>query len=289
MDSSKGKVQGSVERLTHDTAADSYPSITADGKRMVFWSDRSGNADIWLKDLESGAERRLTMDPAYETFPMISPDGSQFAYSSVGRPKKPAIFLATLDRDGQMGPARKVCEDCGNLSDLSADGRTLSYGDQAGVVSVNGATGEKTAMPKARADWAADPRFSPDGRWISFHTIDSPVSRRIYVAPAPGIAGPWIPITDGTGMDRLTAWSPDGGMLYFISEADGFRCIAARRLDTKTKQPIGNVFYVYHIHDAQRSMMSLINVNMARLSVARDKIVFTLDERTGNVWTMKLP
>jgi hypothetical protein len=36
-------------------------------------------------------------------------------------------------------------------------------------------------------------------------------------------------------------------------------------------------------------MMSLINVNMARLSVARDKMVFTLLERTGNIWTMKLP
>jgi eukaryotic-like serine/threonine-protein kinase len=255
---------------------------------MVFWSDRSGNADIWLKDLESGRERRLTLDPAYETFPMISPDGSQFAYWSVDTPKRPAGFLAPLGADGPTGPARKVCEDCGNLSDLSADGRTLFYGDQAGIMSVNGATGEKTVLAKVHPEFGADPRWSPDRRWISFHTIESPVARRIYVAPAPGIAGPWIPITDGTGMDRLTAWSPDGGVLYFISEADGFRCIAARRLDPATKQPIGNVFYVYHFHDARRSMMSLINVNMARLSVASDKMVFTLLERTGNLWTMKL-
>jgi serine/threonine protein kinase len=289
IDSSKGKVQGPLERLTQDAAGDSYPSITADGKRMVFWSDRSGNADIWWKDLENGQERRLTLDPAYETFPMISPDGSAFAYWSVEAPKQPEIFLAPLGSDGHPGPAHKVCEDCGNLSDLSADARTLSYGDPAGGISVMGATGEKTALAKVLPNFAADPRFSPDGRWISFHTIESPVSRRIYVAPAPGIAGPWIPITDGTGMDRLTAWSPDGGMLYFISEADGFRCIAARRLDPKTKQPIGSVFYVYHFHNARRSMMSLINVNMARLSVARDKMVFTLLERTGNIWTMKLP
>jgi Tol biopolymer transport system component len=156
------------------------------------------------------------------------------------------------------------------------------------VVSVNGGNSEKRVLAKALPDWVADPRFSPDGRWISFHTVESPVARRIFVAPAPGITGPWIPITDGTGMDRLTAWSPDGGMLYFISEADGFRCIAARRLDPTTKQPIGNVFYVYHLHKARRSMMSLINVNMARLSVARDRMVFTLLDRTGNVWTMKL-
>lgn len=288
-DTSRGKVLGSLERLTQDTAADSYPSITADGKRMVFWSNRSGSANIWLKDLESGTERRLTQGSAYETFPMFSPDGSHFAYSSVEAPKKPAIFFATLDRDGQVGPAREVCEGCGNLSDLSADGRTLSYGDKAGVVSVNASTGEKAVMPTDRADWLADPRFSPDGRWIAFHTIESMVARRIYVAPAPGREGPWIPVTDGNGMDRLTAWSPDGGMLYFTSEGDGFRCIAARRLDLETRQPVGDVFYVYHLHNARRSMMSLINVNMSRLSVARDKIVFTLDERTGNVWTMRLP
>jgi len=289
IDASKGNVQGQMERLTQDAAADSYPSITADGKRMVFWSDRSGNADIWLKDLESGRERRLTVNPAYETFPMISPDGASIAYWSVETPNRPAVFFAPLGSDGQTGPTRKVCEDCGNLSDLSVDGRTLSYGDPAGVVSVNGATGEKTELAKVRPTYAADPRFSPDGRWIAFHTIESPVARRIYVAPAPGTAGPWIPITDGTRMERLTAWSPDGGMLYFISEADGFRCIAARRLDTATKQPIGNVFYVQHFHNARRSMMGLINVNMARLSVARDRMVFTLLERTGNVWSMKLP
>jgi len=288
-DSSKGKVLGPPERLTQDAAADSYPSITQDGKRMVFWSDRSGNSDIWLKDLDTGRESRLTLDPAYETFPMISPDGSNFAYWSVEAPRQPAIFLAPLGNDGQAGPARKVCESCGNLSDLSADGRTLSYIGGVGLASVNGASGERTMLAKVHPEEAADPRWSPDGRWISFHVVISPVARRVYVAPAPGVAGPWIPITDGSGMDRLTAWSQDGGMLYFISERDGFRCIAARRIDPATKQPIGSVFYVYHFHNARLSMMSLINVNMARLSVARDKIVFTLLERTGNVWTMKLP
>jgi serine/threonine protein kinase/Tol biopolymer transport system component len=287
-DSSKGKVLGPPERLTQDTAADSYPSVTPDGKRMLFWSDRSGNADIWIKDLNTGRESRLTLDPDYETFPIVSPDGSNFAYWSA-QSKQPAIFLAPLGSDGKAGPPRKVCEGCGNLSDLSADGRTLSYIDGVGIVSVNAATGERTLLAKVHPEAAVDPRWSPDGRWISFHVVVSQVARRVYIAPAPGTPGPWIPITDGTHMERLTAWSPDSRMLYFISEADGFRCIAARRIDPETKQPIGNVFYVSHFHNARRSMMSLINVNMARLSVARDKIVFTLLERTGNVWTMKLP
>lgn len=49
------------------------------------------------------------------------------------------------------------------------------------------------------------------------------------------------------------------------------------------------MFYVFHAHSAGRSMMDFPNVNMARLSVARDRIVISLGERKGNLWITKLP
>jgi hypothetical protein len=98
----------------------------------------------------------------------------------------------------------------------------------------------------------------------------------------------WIPITEGTQWDDNPRWSPDGSLLYFTSERDGYRCIWAQRLDTKTRKPAGAPFSVYHSHSSRRS---LLNVGLAPLEMAvgPDKIVFVQGEVTGNIWIAKLP
>jgi serine/threonine protein kinase/Tol biopolymer transport system component len=287
-----GEITADPKPLTTGTAVDSYPSITADGKRMVFWSDRSGNGDIWLKELDTGKEIRLTVDPARETFPVIAPDGSAVAWAVMDDPKYPSINLMKLGPGSRPGPVERICSACGNLSDLSSDGRVLYYNDPTGgVVLLNAATGETSRIARRDNQHMADPRFSPDGKWIGYHVIVDEAARQIQIAPAPDVdpQGDRIAITAGRSMDRLAAWSPDGGTLYFISEADGFRCIAARRLDRATRRPEGPVFFVYHSHQARRSIMNLANINMARLAIGRDRIIVSLGERTGNLWTAPLP
>jgi TolB protein len=76
IDSVQGRVVGDLEQLTHDLAADYLPSLSADGKKLAFVSSRSGNPDIWIKDLENGKDKPLTASPADEIAPRISPDGS---------------------------------------------------------------------------------------------------------------------------------------------------------------------------------------------------------------------
>jgi eukaryotic-like serine/threonine-protein kinase len=98
-------------------------------------------------------------------------------------------------------------------------------------------------------------RFSPDDRWISFHSI-TPGARRIFIAPFHGARlipeNEWIPITSGEAMDRYACWSPDGHLLYFLSARDGFRCVWAQRLDPATKHPSGPAFPVRHFHTSRR-------------------------------------
>ena len=81
IDASQGRVKGPPEQLTRDLAADYLPSMSADGKKLAFVSWRSGNPDIWMKDLESGKEKPLTESPAEEIRPRISPDGSLVSYA----------------------------------------------------------------------------------------------------------------------------------------------------------------------------------------------------------------
>jgi Tol biopolymer transport system component len=137
----------------------------------------------------------------------------------------------------------------------------------------------------------ARPRFSPDGQWIAFAAIVRPGFNHIMImpfeVPAPG-EDRWIPITDAATFNDKPVWSPDGNLLYFTSDSDGYRCIYARRLDPKTKRPSGDMFAVHHSHNARRSLMN-IGFQFMDISLSREKIYFNLGETTGNIWLAKVP
>src|SRR5205085_5063617 len=86
--------------------------------------------------------------------------------------------------------------------------------------------------------------FSPDGGWVAFTAaLDNSPNKKLFISPIR--AGhalrerDWIPVTDGSQVDANAAWSPDGNLLYFLSERDGFFCIWAQRLAPATKEPAG--------------------------------------------------
>ena len=81
-------------------------------------------------------------------------------------------------------------------------------------------------------------------------------------------------------------WSPDGNTLYFISQFDRFCCIWARRLDPM-KRPVGGPIAIFHAHEARRSLLNIGKGDLG-ISIARDRIVFNINERSGNIWMAKL-
>ena len=97
----------------------------------------------------------------------------------------------------------------------------------------------------------------------------------------------WIAVTDGEQNDFRADWSPDGNLLYFASERDGFRCIYAQPLDPETKQPRGPLVEVFHAHTSRRSLSSIASIGRIGLSVARDKIAIAMGEVTGDIWLLE--
>ena len=285
-----GKVAGELQRATGDASADHSATISADGSRLTFVSDRSGNGDIWVKDLTSGKEAPVTLTPFDESSPAFTRDGTRVAYERSENQQSP-IYVASA---AQPGVPDKVCEACGGLLDFSSDGRKLLVSrpvDASAPIPIallDLLSGEQIRLLEHPTHSLFSSRFSPDDRWVSFQEFTGLASRRIWVAPlrgnAPVPAREWVPITDGTGLDRDAAWAPDGNLLYFFSERDGFPCIWAQRLEPLTKRPLGDMFPVYHLHQARRSIRSLDDLSVARLSTTPGKLVFSMGEYSGNIW-----
>jgi len=86
----------------------------------------------------------------------------------------------------------------------------------------------------------ADPRISPDGKWVAFAvaTPDMNANRNasnIWVVPTAG--GDAVQLTQ-SGHDTSPAWSPDGKALAFLSSRDGTSQVYVLSMDGGEAHPI---------------------------------------------------
>jgi hypothetical protein len=207
------------------------------------------------------------------------------AYTVIS-PNKGSVFVANTDDL----TSRLLCEDCGNACEWFPDGSKillnwLPSGFKR-IDSIDVISGKRSPAIQYSSG-LFQPHISPDGRWVALHTNISTTQNPIMVIPLrDGMAAgekEWVRITDGSGMDRDANWAPDGNLLYFFSERDGFRCIWGQKLDPSSKKPLGAPFPVYHSHNPSRSLGNVSLVSLC-MSVCRNQIVFMMREQTGNIW-----
>ncbi len=285
IDANRGRATGEPQKLTHG-AFDAHTSLSADGSKLAFLSTRSGNPDVWIKDLATGKETALTVTPQREEQPDFSADGTKVSYMVAAVEKKGPIYVVPSGG----GVPEMLCEQCGRPWDWTPDGKKILFlpFDRArmplGLLDV--ATRQKTDLLDHPQYNLARARFSPDGRWIGLRRFSQDLDG-IMILPfrgdAVGAEREWIAVTTQATLHDKPRWSPDGNLLYFISDQDGFRCIYGQRLDPATKRPVGPQLEVYHSHSARRSLVNA-GIPFLEISVSRDRMVFNLGEMTGNIW-----
>ena len=113
---------------------------------------------------------------------------------------------------------------------------------------------------------------------------------RIIVFPfrdTPVPAAEWVVVTDEDSVAEESEGSPDGQLLYYVSERDGSRCLWVRRLDPRTRKPLGPPTAVLHLHGSRRSMISTSS-GPARFAIGRNELIFSMQLQRGNIWKVAL-
>jgi len=209
-------------RLVGGPGTIGHPTLSPDGRRVAFASDRAGSADIWVVGIDGTGLRRLTDHPAEDSWPSWSPDGTRIAFASTR--DDPAGDLWVMPAAGGA-PVRLTDGPAADGQPAwSPDGRRLAFtttrfapASAPGLRSV--ATVAATGGPVTRAvpgpGDAAEPAWSADGTQLAFTTTRDDPSGDVYVLRA----GRVVPVATGPPSQHQPAWQGND-LLWTATEGD---------------------------------------------------------------------
>jgi Tol biopolymer transport system component len=216
-----GKRTGGVSEraLYNDTV------VSPDGSRVaVIKNDLpTETADLYIVDIATGTSKRITTSARTEFVmaPVWSPDSSRIAYVTI-RKGQEAIYVRAANGEGSEEVLYKNPGAFMNLSDWSSDGKFLTYAisDLSGgtlfTLPLDGGADRKPTEVFKTDLRVFGPKFSPDGRFLSYIQLDKSNQAEVFVRPVDPKAagGPWQ-ISAGTFSQAF--WRRDGKELYYLA------------------------------------------------------------------------
>ncbi len=222
--------QETLTPLTVDPGYEGEPTFSPDGQTIAYVSNRTGNFEIFRKQIFGGAEINLTQNKADNVQPAFSPDGTQIAFVSTRVSSSQLIYrnanFPLMGGDIWLMPAlgglaRKIAES-GNFPSWSPDGSAIIYtsGPQGKqkilrIPASGGAAGEipiKFESGDSARPTFFYPSYSSDGRWIVF---EKETGDEIYVVTAAG--GEAQQIARG----RCPVWNANSTAIIYSSAEPG--------------------------------------------------------------------
>ncbi len=196
--------------LTPAGSSDTIPSLTADGRFIVFESDHKSTREIWRMNID-GSDAKQLSTCGNNSHPAVSPDGKWIVYRSDcdgGR-----LWRMTIDG----GDAKRITQNAAAWPWISPDSKSIaceyftdSGKDELGVVPIDGGPATKIFDVAPLANFRFGIRWTSDGRAITYRDWGQ---------------GLWRQAVDGGAPERVAglpdekiysnSWSRDGKLFAF--------------------------------------------------------------------------
>jgi TolB protein len=192
--------------------------------RILFYSERDGNAEIYVMNIDGTAPERLTFHSASDVDPDVSPDGRMIVFTS--------------DRDGDRDiytmplaggePTNLTQHDSADAwARWSPDGRRIAFHtnrDGDFEIYTMAPDGSDVARVTSYEGFDLFADWTPDGAELLFRR-----DRDLWVANADGTAPHRL--TQSEGGDQMAVASPEGGMIATGSGRDGYFAVYLMNAD----------------------------------------------------------
>ena len=216
------------------------PSISPDGEKLAYFSDRTLNRDVWVRNIDGGGiPRRIVQGEMSGNFESLrffnagcawSPDGKTLALAAKSG-SQDALYLVNA-ADGRIEKRLTFGLDEVQTASFSPDGSELVFvglaGGQSDLYRVHR---DGTGFQRLTQDRYAerDPQWSPDGRSIVYVSDAGPgtdfaalVFERMHLMLLDldtRASRDITPFEHGKAVSP--AWSGDGQYVAFVSDRDG--------------------------------------------------------------------
>jgi Tol biopolymer transport system component len=292
IDAASGESYGPLRRLTRGPGILSHLTVTADGRMLAYFSSRGGDADVYVRDLDSGSETIVSTEPAGvgKGFPALSPSGRQLAFGvrMTGPRASRPLFVADLT----TGRSRQICENCGARSRQWLDERYViveTFGSRLNrFLVIDTMDGSQRDLLGSADRSLSNPRVSPDGRWLAFDATTPGRVPSVIVAPFSLTSTPretkWIVVDAGASHPF---WSRDGRLLYYLATTPTVELrsqVRARRMAKDSGAPEGDAFTVLTLRE---TLATTVVTGTAPIA-APDQILLVLGDVRGDIWMMDL-
>jgi Tol biopolymer transport system component len=190
--------------------------LSADERRLLYdrTHPRSGAHDLFLLELDRGAEVQLTSEPGTEAGPRWAANDTIVYSRTTGGPPRLYRRSLTANSDQPIGPEGKALQ---MPTDTSSDGTRVLFNQRSprgdfDIFSLN--LRDNTVAPLRDSPFTeVDARFSPDGRYVAYASNEGG-RFNVYVMPFGSPGARRAVSTEGGTTPR---WSPDGRTLYYVA------------------------------------------------------------------------
>src|SRR2546422_961716 len=214
---------GPPRRITSDGRSLDGLAWTADGKEIVFASNRGGLWRLWRVSSSGGTPELVNGVGEGAGEPTISPRGNRLAYVQARADANLWRTAGPASKGRRAAPVKVIASSRQDVAGVfSPDGKRIAFGsDRSGSFEIWTCNSDGTNQAQLTSLKAADagtPSWSPDGTTIAF---DARLEGHgdIFVISADG--GSPRRLTTEPVENNVPTWSRDGQWIYFSSNRTG--------------------------------------------------------------------